>query len=306
MKKISVLTVAMMFIATVLMAQGTLVISQQVFDEGGYWNNEVDNNLVHPDLDEGDITYKAYIVSRPDYIIEGPDQNSPFPTGMNCTGTAFLIRFDLGTLTSSEIGSPVSWYPDDVLRIEVYQHETGKSAYNEIVLTGGSGQDCMRNIDAITLEYPSDDSNVKFDYVKHVPESNDRFRGSNDLDDVKMNRMEINEDDFIGIRSKFLSVEDETELPYLTTQLETNYPNPFNPNTTISFSIANNDNVRLEIFNSRGQKITTLVKDYLQAGRYNVVWEGRDDQNREVGSGTYFYRMQTGNIVSTQKMIMVK
>jgi len=92
----------------------------------------------------------------------------------------------------------------------------------------------------------------------------------------------------------------------LVTELRGNFPNPFNPETTISFSLAKDSNVTIEIFNIRGQKIRTLVSNYYQIGSYNVVWNGRDDNGNQVGSGIYFYRMNTGEYQAVRRMILMK
>ena len=70
-----------------------------------------------------------------------------------------------------------------------------------------------------------------------------------------------------------------------------NYSNPFNPTTTISFLNDENNNVELSIFNIKGQKITTLVKEQMSAGEHSVVWSGLDSNNKPVGSGIYFYKL---------------
>ncbi len=101
------------------------------------------------------------------------------------------------------------------------------------------------------------------------------------------------------------NVEDDTVIPAVT-ELHNNYPNPFNPDTNISFSLAEDGQVSVDVFNSRGQKIKTLVNDYLQAGNHNIIWDGRDENNSEVSSGIYFYRMEKGDFTSTNKMIMMK
>ena len=88
--------------------------------------------------------------------------------------------------------------------------------------------------------------------------------------------------------------------------LEQNYPNPFNPTTTIRFSLPVAAEVELAIFNLLGQRVTTLVEGLRAAGRYTVVWDGRDDAGRPVASGVYFYRLQTDGFRETRKMLLVK
>ena len=100
--------------------------------------------------------------------------------------------------------------------------------------------------------------------------------------------------------------QDHEEVIARATGLKGNYPNPFNPDTKISFSLAEPGHVSLEVYNSKGQRVKTLVNDYLNTGDHSVVWNGRDEANRAVSSGIYFYRMQNGTFTSTRKMILMK
>lgn len=90
------------------------------------------------------------------------------------------------------------------------------------------------------------------------------------------------------------------------TSLKGNYPNPFNPVTTISFDIAQEGHVSLDIFNVKGQKVKTLVNDRMTAGSHTIQWNGTDDNNKKVGSGIYFYNMKSGKYTNTRKMILMK
>ncbi|MCL1827294.1 MAG: PKD domain-containing protein, partial [Candidatus Cloacimonetes bacterium] len=98
---------------------------------------------------------------------------------------------------------------------------------------------------------------------------------------------------------------DQPELPLKTT-LNDAYPNPFNPETTISYSVKNNGNVSLYIFNSRGQKVKTLVNEYKRAGNYQANWNGADDQNKPISSGVYFYQMKAEDYSSIKKLVLMK
>ncbi len=95
-------------------------------------------------------------------------------------------------------------------------------------------------------------------------------------------------------------------IPGLVTALHANYPNPFNPTTTLSFSLAQAGNVRLGIYNIKGQLVRVLNNGNLQPGLHKLVWDGRDGANRSVASGVYFYRLETPDYVSTRKMLMMK
>lgn len=98
---------------------------------------------------------------------------------------------------------------------------------------------------------------------------------------------------------------DNNVLPVVT-ELKGNYPNPFNPSTTIRFGMREAGKVKIDVYNVLGQKVRTLVNDNLGAGNHSVVWNGTDDRGRNVASGIYFYRMNTGSYSSTKKMLMMK
>jgi hypothetical protein len=89
-------------------------------------------------------------------------------------------------------------------------------------------------------------------------------------------------------------------------ELMQNFPNPFNPSTTLRFGIPIDSYVKLTIYNVRGQAIKNLVDDDLSAGRYELVWKGSDDQNRQVATGLYLARLQSGDQVKNVKMLYLK
>ncbi len=91
------------------------------------------------------------------------------------------------------------------------------------------------------------------------------------------------------------------------TELTGNYPNPFNPETTISFSTTEStENTELIIYNLKGQKVKVLVNEKLSAGQHSVVWNGKDDSGKSVSSGIYFYKMKAGSYTATRKMILLR
>jgi len=98
----------------------------------------------------------------------------------------------------------------------------------------------------------------------------------------------------------------DPNVPVLATELQGNYPNPFNPETTIRYSVKETSPVTIEVYNLKGQLIRTLVNEVKTAGNYSVVWNGRDSHNQPVSSGVYFYKMNAGKYSSTKKMIMMK
>ena len=92
----------------------------------------------------------------------------------------------------------------------------------------------------------------------------------------------------------------------LITELRGNFPNPFNPDTQIAFSLNKQSHVQITIFNIRGQLVRTLVDEQRDANNYTVTWNGTDDNNKFVSSGVYFYKMRAEKYTSTKKMILMK
>ena len=85
-----------------------------------------------------------------------------------------------------------------------------------------------------------------------------------------------------------------------------NYPNPFNPETTIRFSTSKEGYVDLSIYNLQGQKVTTLVNGVLKAQSHNIVWDGRNESGNRVSSGVYIYQVQSENETAEGRMILLK
>ncbi len=88
--------------------------------------------------------------------------------------------------------------------------------------------------------------------------------------------------------------------------LSQNYPNPFNAQTRIDFEVAEKDRVSLEIFNVLGQRVRTLIRDLRPAGSYQIVWDGKDHGGIPVASGIYFYRLRSGHLVQTRRMVLLR
>ncbi len=89
-------------------------------------------------------------------------------------------------------------------------------------------------------------------------------------------------------------------------RLEQNYPNPFNPSTRIAFELARDSDVELSIYNAVGQKVRTLVNGARTAGLHAVVWDGLDDAGLMTADGVYFYRLRSGSLSATRKMVLMR
>jgi len=88
--------------------------------------------------------------------------------------------------------------------------------------------------------------------------------------------------------------------------LDQNYPNPFNPTTQIRFSLPKESIVTIKIYNMLGKEIKTLISGEEGAGEHSIAWNGMNDRGIQAASGTYFYRIDTGNFSQVKKMIFLK
>ncbi len=92
----------------------------------------------------------------------------------------------------------------------------------------------------------------------------------------------------------------------LRTYLKGNYPNPFNPETSISFSLKEDSQAILTVYNMKGQKVRTITNEFMTAGDHSIVWNGKDDNGSDVSSGVYFYKLTTNDYSKINKMILLK
>jgi len=118
---------------------------------------------------------------------------------------------------------------------------------------------------------------------------------NNDTESIPSNTVEVT----------YVSEYDTTLKP-TATRLGSNFPNPFNPSTTIYFDLHKPTNATLEIFNVKGQLVNTIAVGHFTSGRHFVNWDGLDQNKQTVTSGIYLYKLQTDDYVETKKMILLK
>jgi len=91
-----------------------------------------------------------------------------------------------------------------------------------------------------------------------------------------------------------------------TFALYQNFPNPFNSQTKISFTLLRSGSVKLEVYNLLGQKVVTLADDFYAVGTHSLVWDGKNNTGEEVASGVYFYRLSLDESTLVRKMTLLK
>lgn len=133
--------------------------------------------------------------------------------------------------------------------------------------------------------------------------------GSLDKDQVSLDGVRLNEGmipvEVIQVSPTGVGSQEETVLPS-EFRLGQNFPNPFNPETTIRYALPEAAHATLGIYNILGQKVATLVDQEKPAGYHEVIWNGRDSSDQLLASGVYFYQLIAGEFQRTRRMMLMK
>lgn len=158
---------------------------------------------------------------------------------------------------------------------------------NFVGMHGGSPQSIIN--DTISLYLPQD--SLYFDVVFTS------YTGQNNGGGFSYIRTSVNNSE--------LDMDDEFLFPHKYA-LQQNFPNPFNPRTTIHYELPNQELVQIIIFNLLGHQVKRLVDGFRGAGVNSIVWDGTNDHGQPVSAGIYIYQLQAGGFLQTRKMILLK
>ncbi|MEA2096988.1 MAG: T9SS type A sorting domain-containing protein, partial [Candidatus Cloacimonadota bacterium] len=208
---------------------------------------------------------------------------------LGCFGAGALLSFGgvniFGGANSGGPGdTPMFYFDDVVLSSGAVRDLTGYNVYLDDMGT------ILETVGADVFEYTYVDLVNGQEYVAGVSAVYDAPAGESDIIEYPF--------EYDG--------EDSGDVIVAVTKLNGNYPNPFNPVTNIAYSIKEAGKVTLQVYNIKGQLVKTLVNDVRETGNYTVTWNGRDNTNKSVASGVYFYKMKAQNYNSTKKMILMK
>ncbi|PID28669.1 MAG: Gingipain R [Candidatus Cloacimonadota bacterium] len=225
-----------------------------------------------------------------DYIVfPGSSASAPIPIfGLNIEEINFgevnidslaTANFVIHNLGTAELTGTITTFEG----YEVNEFERRKAARNEISYSISAGE---------TQEYE----------LSFMPTEEAEYNGNI----VITSNDENNAENHIAVTGTGIPASTNDIIIPAVTVFKGNYPNPFNPTTSIAFDLARDSEVSLVIYNVKGQAVKTLIKDRVHAGQHKVQWNGKDDNNKSVSSGIYFTRFIGDNKEVAAKMILMK
>lgn len=210
----------------------------------------------------------------------------------NLFGISFEIQGNPGVSVQPDDLKIGSWLGDDVIHFSKLNKETGSLSVGITRKKGQRGVFGEGELIRFSFKqkYTGAPSNIMIQNV-HAIDTDGRSLA------IKL-----------SIRQIVTDVQVEKDMP-TTFVLEQNSPNPFNPSTNIAYILPTSTashSVRLEIFNTRGEKIRTLVDEVQSPGRHQVEWDGNDSAGQSVAGGIYIYRLKAGQLIAVRKMALAK
>ena len=234
-------------------------------------------------------------------------------TGGNISNEYFLVenRQPVGFDSYLPESGLMIWHIDENMTSNDYEWYPGKDStkHYQVALEQADGHydlEVKYNFGDEGDPFPGERNNFNFNAVSS-PSSNSYTDGVSYImvNNISYSDSIMQADFTIGFSSNDPDPEDPPQLP-TSIELMQNYPNPFNPTTSINYTISNNSAVQLDIFNIKGQKVSTLVNEQKDPGTYNVEWNGTNSSGTNVSSGIYLYRLTSEDIINTKKMVLLR
>jgi len=259
---------------------------------------------------ESELPHRGYITHLVyQFNFHSYDEGGSIPAGK-------VIKIYMGTTNATQFLSENSWIPTNNLTLvydgalpvsNVFTTKNIEIALqNTFNYTGGN---------LVVMAYRPEDTSYYPNYYWTVSRVSEAFRSIFAQSDyapwIDINSLPDAKSIALVPYTVFLfntdgtGEEDLTDKPQVSS-LSPNYPNPFNPSTTISFYNATAGNVQIEVYNAKGQKVKTLMNEILGIGTHQIEWNGTDTAGKNVSSGVYFYKMSANGYTETKKMLLMK
>ena len=260
--------------------------------------------------------FATYSVTAPDGVVPFLAQIPGFQVN-NLSETGFFVYIVVRDFLAAN--SPVAYYGEGrVIDLSgLSDPGEGNQALSEVValfLENGSidnpgiGNSLTRQLSAVCSHLEAEEYDQALESLEafrnHV-----RAQSGKHISSESANRLIFLADNLEESILSSYPVEGSFETSKVVPQgfeLHQNHPNPFNPETQLTYSLPQEASVRLVIYNVLGQQVRVLVDGCQSAGANSVTWDGRDENGTKVSSGIYFYRLQAGEFVQTKKMSLIK
>lgn len=238
-------------------------------------------------------------------IMDFPSQNIP-ATIVNMTVDNEDVgsdNFQLAWTFEGNSGNINFWYIDDVLVSKNYDFDM---AYFEGVVTLNDNLEALEDVVVSAGNQSVFCDEGGYYLLPVIAGLWDVTASHADYTPMTVEDINIAAGEYIEIDFALDPVDADDEQVAPITKLVGNYPNPFNPETNIIFNLAHSDQVTIEIYNIKGQKMITLLDEFMEAGTHSVLWSGVDRNGRSVASGVYLTKFKTRQYTSTRKMLLLK
>jgi len=225
------------------------------------------------------VDLKAWLISPPVILTEDTEHELSFDIAFTSWSgiEPDLSGIDDRFIVAISTDNGITWLPEDI--IAIWDNISSELVYNDISTTG----------ERVTISLAGYSGSIRIGlYGESTIDNADNYIHIDNLSIIA----NLSDDDQTVLMPAFM--------------LHSNYPNPFNPETTITFSLPQAGPAKVTVYNIKGQRVRTLLSDVLVAGKHSIVWNGLDETNHTVGSGIYFYRLETGEHTATRKMLLLK
>jgi Putative Ig domain/Secretion system C-terminal sorting domain/WD40-like Beta Propeller Repeat len=264
------------------------------FNKGnGGWTAPLNLNIFYPGINTGDQEYAPYISSDGRYLFFSRwAAGGIYWVSTSCIDSLRNINFP--PYVKNQIPNQTA------VKDSLFNYQVPDSAFYD------------DNLDSLTYSAILPDGNplpswLSFDSVTHTFSGFPTASGLNYIKVIATDTAKTSASCIFKLTiANPTGVEENKSQPPKESQLLQNYPNPFNPSTVISYRLSASSNVKLSIYNVLGQKIKTLVDSYQSASEHSLVWDAMDDNNNSVGSGIYFYKLETRDHTLQKKMVLLK
>ncbi|MBN2411433.1 Ig-like domain-containing protein [candidate division KSB1 bacterium] len=264
----------------------------------GSQNQPIQFGVVTKDQDGDQLTVLWYVEDEP----EGEGHTFTLQPASYPLDHAYSVKVKVCDALSC---TEKSWWADPS-SVELVSFSTMVTPYKGIVLNWETSNE-SGNLGFNVLRSQTENGIYEKINEKLIPSGSERKYQYNDTDVKAGNTYYYKLEDISvgGIKTHHGPVSAEAPVPS-TFDLSQNFPNPFNPTTSIRFELPRNSDVTLEVYNIMGQMVRQLVDSKIEAGYHTVNWDGTNESGVRVGSGVYYYRLVAGDFVNIKKMVLLK